>query len=193
MARPKRNQDGPSARERIQEAFWALMDEMPYDAITVTTLAKRAGVNHNTIYYYYENIDHLAFQLLEENIPENIGQILGDILTRGQAYLYSYMSEPDLFLRWRRMCLFLQSESSYLVEYVKKKMIRTWCETMQTSPEALTRDQRVSLEFILAGMMVVLKLAFQEKDMSILSSLLESPLGQGLWATLSSLGQDTSA
>ena len=191
MARPKRNQEGLSAKARIEEAFWGMMEEVPYDAITITTLARRARVNHNTIYYYYENMDHLATQLLEENIPKNIGEIFGNVIVQGTGFFEQCLADPQLFRRWQRVGLLLMSGSSFLMEHVKEKLIRTWCETMETTPENLTRAQRMDLEFIFSGMMALMKLALQEKDLSDFPTMLERPLGQVIRATLAALRQNT--
>lgn len=68
MPRPRTTAPGLSARERIEEVFWQLLEELPYGQISIKKLADRAGVNHKTIYYYYENIDALAKNLFQETI-----------------------------------------------------------------------------------------------------------------------------
>ena len=52
MARPKRDPDKKTAFERIEDAFWDILSEKPFDKITISELSKRAGVNHNLLYYY---------------------------------------------------------------------------------------------------------------------------------------------
>ena len=62
MARPKHSENEPTAYQRISEAYWAELAEKDYSKITVTSLARRAGVNHNLLYYYFENIDEMAIR-----------------------------------------------------------------------------------------------------------------------------------
>ena len=45
MARPRKDQEGPTAVERMEEAFWEILAEKPYAQITVSEIAKRAQVN----------------------------------------------------------------------------------------------------------------------------------------------------
>ena len=45
MARPRKDQEGPTAVERMEEAFWEILAEKPYAQITVGEIAKRAQVN----------------------------------------------------------------------------------------------------------------------------------------------------
>ena len=63
MARPKEG-IGPSAQQRIEEAYWALLESMPHEKITIGQLCTKAHINHNTFYYHYQNIDDLANQIL---------------------------------------------------------------------------------------------------------------------------------
>ncbi len=53
MARPKRVEGEKAARERMEDAFWNMLSEMPYHEMTGKELRGRAGVSHNTFYYYY--------------------------------------------------------------------------------------------------------------------------------------------
>ena len=52
MARPRKDQEGPTAVERMEEAFWEILAEKPYAQITVGEIAKRAQVNKNAFYYH---------------------------------------------------------------------------------------------------------------------------------------------
>ncbi len=44
------------AQKAIWQAFQAMLEEMPFDKITVSALVKRAGVSPNTFYYHYQDI-----------------------------------------------------------------------------------------------------------------------------------------
>ena len=72
MSRPKSNSSELSAKMRIEEAFWKLLEEMPYEDISIKRLSSQANVNHKMIYYYYNNIDDMAKYLFEENIPPRV-------------------------------------------------------------------------------------------------------------------------
>ena len=50
MARPKVVAGEYTAYQKIEKAFWAELSEKEYTKITIASLAKRAGVNHNTVY-----------------------------------------------------------------------------------------------------------------------------------------------
>ena len=76
MARPKRVESTESARQRIEEAYWELLEEMPYSRITISKLSRKAAVNHNLIYYYYENIDDLAEKTFIKNVESGQPQMM---------------------------------------------------------------------------------------------------------------------
>ena len=44
----------------ISDAFWQLLDEKPYNKITVQNIVERCQVNRNTFYYHFQNIQDLA-------------------------------------------------------------------------------------------------------------------------------------
>ena len=56
-------------------AFEELLEEQPFDKITVSALVKRAGVSPNTFYYHYQDIYMLLEDLLEDQKKIMIKQI----------------------------------------------------------------------------------------------------------------------
>lgn len=43
-------------KKLIMTAFQEMLEEMPFDKITVSALVKRAGISSNTFYYHYQDI-----------------------------------------------------------------------------------------------------------------------------------------
>ncbi len=56
----------PYVKTAFREAFVSLLNERPFDSITVVDLARRAGVSRNTFYYWYHDIYGLADDLFCE-------------------------------------------------------------------------------------------------------------------------------
>lgn len=46
-------------KEIIRDAFWELLEEKPYNKITVQDIVNRCQVNRNTFYYHFQNIPAL--------------------------------------------------------------------------------------------------------------------------------------
>ena len=77
----KNNEDNPfkmpgmtekyfeSAQAKVDESQ-ELLEEVPFDKITVSMLVKRCGIHHNTFYYHYQDI----YQLLDEWMTQKLAQ-----------------------------------------------------------------------------------------------------------------------
>lgn len=99
-------------QQYISDNFWALLEEMPYSKITVTTLVERCHINRNTFYYHFHSIpDLLSYSIREwaETILENnfdpeeplntIDPVIDAILSRKRAILHIYQStQKDVFI-----------------------------------------------------------------------------------------------
>ena len=47
-------------KQALSDAFWQLLEEMPYSKITVKEIVDRCQVNRNTFYYHFQDIPALA-------------------------------------------------------------------------------------------------------------------------------------
>lgn len=52
-------------RQALSDAFWQLLEEMPYSRITVRRIVDRCQVNRNTFYYHFQDIPALAEATME--------------------------------------------------------------------------------------------------------------------------------
>ena len=75
MARPRKDQEGPTAVERMEETFWEILAEKPYAQITVGEIAKRAQVNKNAFYYHFDGLGALAAQALDNMLPREMARL----------------------------------------------------------------------------------------------------------------------
>ncbi|MBQ6042884.1 MAG: TetR/AcrR family transcriptional regulator [Clostridia bacterium] len=53
-------------KNAIRNAFASLYSEMPFEDITVTDLARRAGINRKTFYNYYSGVHSIAEEIESE-------------------------------------------------------------------------------------------------------------------------------
>ncbi|MEE1296191.1 MAG: TetR/AcrR family transcriptional regulator [Bifidobacterium sp.] len=65
----KRETTRGHARKRLVDAFWTLLDAMPYERMTVAMVARCAGVHRNAFYYHYSDLDDLAGDAIAARIP----------------------------------------------------------------------------------------------------------------------------
>ena len=88
MARPKYERDEQTARDRIVEAFWRMVEDGPYDKVSVRGLVRESGVNKNTFYYHFEGIDDLARQATRDALePELLLEMLS--MMQGEPCLHA--------------------------------------------------------------------------------------------------------
>ncbi len=72
MARPRRIEGRKTALERMEDAFWDMLAEMPYHQMTGRELRARAGVSHNTFYYYFASKEELMEAMVARTIDTGI-------------------------------------------------------------------------------------------------------------------------
>lgn len=58
----------------ISDAFWQLLEEKPYNRITVKDIVDRCQVNRNTFYYHFEDIPSLTEYTIKDWADEIIQQ-----------------------------------------------------------------------------------------------------------------------
>ena len=59
-----------ATRQRIIDAFWKLLEEMPLQQIKVRAIADAAGCNRSTFYQYFDGIPDLLAQAEDDLIAE---------------------------------------------------------------------------------------------------------------------------
>ena len=47
-------------KETIIDAFWQLLEEKPFNKITVQNIVERCALNRNTFYYHFQDIPNLT-------------------------------------------------------------------------------------------------------------------------------------
>lgn len=175
------------AQERIKEAFWKLLEENDYTNITISMLAKSAGVNHNTIYRYYKNIDELALALFDETLLKVIPGQLIEAYRQGDTGLLCLLQDPNIIIHWRRACLFFRNNSSLLCTTCRKKLRNIWLKELGINAEILPIEEQAELDFIFSGLAAVAGTALVHNDATLIAALLKRPVAQSILNYLASM------
>lgn len=155
MARPKHQEGEPTAYDRIAEAYWAELSEKEYSKITISSLARRAGVNHNLLYYYFQNIDEMAVRFFEENTQGEVSaQFFVQALLQGKD-IAPTLRENNL-VRMQRVRLYARGDSAFLTGIFRKAVIKTWLDGSGKSWEDLSFEDRFDLHFVIGGLTSIL-------------------------------------
>ena len=65
-------------KKAILETFVELLNEQPFDKITVKDVVEQCGINRNTFYYYYQDIYALLNDLIETELNKTLTD-MGDV------------------------------------------------------------------------------------------------------------------
>ncbi len=72
VTRPRGRPRSERCRLAIRAAVGELLDELPYDQITVEAVAERAGVSKQTIYRWWSGKHQLAMEAYEQLVRERV-------------------------------------------------------------------------------------------------------------------------
>lgn len=187
MARPKRVEGEKTAYERMEDAFWEMLAEMPYHKMTGKEICIRAKVSHNSFYYHFDNMDDMAQKLFDRLVvPELPGIVLSALGTDNTA-LDGIKMIPDWDKRFFRMVLLANSGSPLLVNLVKSAVMKAWIQALGIKEADLSDEDRIDIAFILGGMFTLLGDGISSSDPEALSSFSEREVGQGVLKKIASL------
>ena len=191
MSRPKSNSSELSAKMRIEEAFWKLLEEMPYEDISIKRLSSQANVNHKMIYYYYNNIDDMAQHLFEENIRIYFSEsnpLLAVLSGQQEDFLNSQFSEVGV----KRALLYATSDSAFLNAIFKQYIQKNWLLSLNITEDDLSENEKVDLEFIISGMISLLGKDFSQNNILRVLGIFDRDLGKAIHSTLMNLKERNS-
>ena len=188
MARPAYDNSQLTAKARLKESFWKLLSETNYSHITVKKISALAQVNPNTFYYHYNTMDDLALDALNDEklyeIPSIIRtKILSDNqISLGEALEYIVINE-----RWKRIRLFIISDSTILQQHFYNTMEQFWLSLIGVPKENLSEADYLDFTIILHGAISIIKMQSEHYNLDFLKTLPDRALGQGIIQTLENL------
>jgi AcrR family transcriptional regulator len=173
----------------LEDAFWTLLAEQPYREMTMGALARRAGVNHNTFYYYYANLDAMAAQLLEENL---VPELPARLLAEGPAGIARTITDDaTVIAHFRRMCLMVGPHGApWMAERLRQAVMALWLDRFDRDEAGLDRSDAITLTWLIGGLVAVLGRYGQDLDPAQLAAVARGPLGQGVYASLARMAAD---
>ncbi len=74
-----------SAKDRIIKAYLGLLAKSARKNVTVSAVAKTAGCNRDTFYYYFPSIDAAAKSALDDLTPKSIPHIARAVMEGGEV------------------------------------------------------------------------------------------------------------
>lgn len=186
MARPKRIAGVKTAYERMEDAFWEMLAEMPYHDMTSKELCVRAGVSHNTFYYHFQDLDDVARKALARVEIEKGPLTVLEMLRQARPAEDAIAALPGFRERYRKLHLIAGSGSALLVGLLQRTAMDAWLNAAGIEESDLTPEDRVDLAFVFSG---VIGLMGSAEDPIVLAGFPEREVGRGALAKLQSLAQ----
>lgn len=151
MARPRKNEEGPSAQQRLVQAFWDALEEGPYSTITVRGLASRAKVNHNTFYYYFGNIDDLAVKAYLSMPCDKLIDAFLDMALHSSFKAREMFRYPEMAENYHHVRLLLRHGSEELVKLVREGLLEQFEQRLGITKLSMTPYDIAKMTFIWGG------------------------------------------
>ena len=92
MPAQKSYRNAVRSKTMIRQAFLELLQEKPYEKITVTDIAQRADLNRSTFYAHYPDVQGLIEEIEEEIINHSM-QLLSEVTCQ------NIFQDPKIFLQ----------------------------------------------------------------------------------------------
>lgn len=184
MARPKLDSTRKSAKDRIKDAFWKILEEGCYTDITIKKISLLAHVNHKTIYYHYANIDAMANELFLDEIKDFPKVNLLELVVNNKFDKEFLETNPILIERIMRVQLYTRNDSAYLNTIFKENIKQNWLNSLNVSADELTIDEEIDLDFILSGITTLLGHIHTIESIYGITTIFKRELGKGVISTL---------
>ncbi len=177
MARPTTREK--SALIKITESFWQLLEEKDYDKITVKLICQNAGINHNSFYYYYNNVDELAKHLID-NFPVMNSPTVNIIINGRLSELVDQEKDIELYRFWRNLALYTCRNSAYLEKLFFNHIKNIYLSNLNVSYDEFSEPDKYVLLYLLAGLTNLISIIRKKDDPLIIIQLLDTTIAKNM-------------
>lgn len=185
MARPRKSDRDEMATVKIENAFWSLLETERYSDITVLRVSQEAGINRNSFYYHYKDIDDLAYKAFAGNADNEVSRtLISALLSSFQEGRSTLVFDMSILPHTKRIMLCAGSDSPYLNRLVNDLMKKEWFNSMSIKEELLSTDERMQMRFISAGMAAVLGSQEMRENPLSMSILSQTEIGKAMISTM---------
>ncbi len=176
-----------SMLERMEDAFWDMLAEMPYHQMTGRELRARAGVSHNTFYYHFANMDDMARDIFDRLAAPEVPAALMGAVMGGVGTSQGFAERvPGFELRFARMRLLAASGSPLLVGFVRDAVVRAWLSAIGLAEDDLTTDDRIDLTYAFGGIIALFG-SDLTGDPQAMAAFSRREMGQAVFTTMRQL------
>lgn len=158
MARTHPRENTSEARIKIEDAFWDLLKQHPFDHITVSMITGKAGCNRGSFYYHFVDKYDLADKLIQQ-------ELFGDdrfpraVIAVHTATDYDAIRE-QLFDVWSdRIVLFMkQSDDALVRSHMREYVFSRWQNILHPDGTSLSIASQFIISYTIEAMLEILVL-----------------------------------
>lgn len=155
MGRPPRG--GPSAVERLESAFFRELNDTPFQELTISGIVASAGVNRNSFYYHYSNLDDLAHSAVESLLLSEIPALIaGGLSPDSEEFGEVLAGAIDEHWFTRVLAITGPNSTSELRDILKDSVANIWLEAFGLEHSDLQPPELSTMEFCLGGSLELL-------------------------------------
>ncbi|MGO1183877.1 MAG: TetR/AcrR family transcriptional regulator [Micrococcaceae bacterium] len=156
MGRPRQDQ-GPSAVQRLEAAFFNELRQTPYPGITISAIVRAAGVNRNSFYYHYSDLGDLAHSAVTHLMVSGVPRLIAEGFSIGSQEVDRLIDEGANDENFARMVIVAGPHSTAeLREILKGALVDIWAAAFDLDLDTLTPEARSTVQFVLGGLLELL-------------------------------------
>lgn len=192
MARPRYKKNEKTAAEKIEDAFWKLLETTRYSCITVAQIVKLAGLNRNSFYYHFENMDDLAHTAVTDAVSPAAVSVMVNAMNGEEDFTIT--RTPQFKQSVDRFCLIAGKNSSYsLRAMLTDALEQAWCKIIHVDPAKFTKEDKVIVSYLLGGTLSVFAYCADNNIEVPMEEILRSGLSKRVRETLLEIAAEQNA
>lgn len=146
--------------------------------MTMKEIAQHANVNKNAIYYHFDNMFELGKCCINDAIPHEFAKSAFIGMGFDDNNIKKIAQSDAFKMRTHHLSLVAGPHASKeLTEYLKQRIVETWLDVFDVDKKTLSRENQLTLRFLLGGVMEILgtpHLVHENETLPLL--LLHTPL-----------------
>lgn len=204
MPRPRHDSELLPAKERMRNAFWALLEDREYRKITVTDIVHEAQVNRNSFYYHYGSLSQLAddailqeventsiAQLVDETTDDHGIPSMDDDAVREHWHkrISAAINSSEHRTRLNHMALLAGPHSSpELMDSLRDFTRMTLFTALKLDESDMTLRSDLYIDFAVGGILAILRRWPELREMNVAQTLYDDDIAAmaiGLYLSMS--------
>lgn len=204
MPRPRHDSELLPAKERMRNAFWALLEDREYRKITVTDIVHEAQVNRNSFYYHYGSLSELAddailqeventsiAQLVDETTDDHGIPSMDDDAVREHWHkrISAAINSSEHRTRLNHMALLAGPHSSpELMDSLRDFTRMTLFTALKLDESDMTLRSDLYIDFAVSGILAILRRWPELREMNVAQTLYDDDIAAmaiGLYLSMS--------